>query len=41
MSTSVLEEPEHLFSGYMNKHVCVILLLIEEFAVDLGRYFRC
>ena len=28
-----------LFSGYMNKHIYVILVLIEEFAVDLGRCF--
>ena len=39
MSTSVSEEPVPLFSGCMNIHAYVILLLIEEFAVDLCRYF--
>ena len=41
MSSSVSEEPVHLFSEYMYKHVYVILLLIEEFIVDLGWCFRC
>jgi hypothetical protein len=40
MRTSVSEEPFPVCSGYMNKHVYVVLLLIEEFAVDLGRCFR-
>jgi hypothetical protein len=39
MSTSVSEEPVPLFSGCMNIHAYVILLLIEEFAVDLDRCF--
>ena len=39
MSTSGSAEPVPLFSGYMNKHVFVILLLIEQFAVDLDRCF--